>query len=636
MAKTVKFSEFQEVRDVGQFEFIGINKQTKKEARLSDLPINQNELDPLAIPLIHNIEDKIPSTASSTNKLADQNFVNSSIQNIAANRVTYNAAGSPFPSRASLSSAVTVYHSGSAYTPTQHDYCTIISDEGAIAPFTGGQTRHEYDGSKWVFVEGINERPFTAAENAVLSSGVTGQIINDFISFMEGEFGGIGAKDFPVGDVVIEISGPPVLITGISITPAVFTIDSGLSRQLVATIMPANATTKAVNWSVSDPTKASISPQGLVTAITPGTVVITATAADGSGVFGTAQMNIQEIQPGIILVESIALNYNTATINPSDTIQLTAIISPTNAANRTVSWSSRNPEIATVTSNGLITGVSSGSTIITCAANDASGVIAQVNLTVANIQNTEKMIAHWDFGRYADGYQGQIEDLSGFGNSPTLYGLEQWADGMNGIKNGQMMANYANGQIAAPPTTSVMFTLPAALDNPSLLTVETVIHLRARKTNASTMIIPSMTGSNNTLVQRIESGNRFIRTYITSSELRVAGPAAIPAGSVALNTIIDGYPDPDGNTYPLSDKLHHIVITFGNTTTGTDVYINGTRVLNTDGRNDDITGDLLHFFGGANNLRGDINEVKLYNSIIDAAAVTRKYNEMKIKYSTLI
>ena len=124
---------------------------------------------------ITSIEEKIPNQASSTNQLADKAFVNSSIQQMAANRVTYDAQGSPFPTRATLLSSQTYYHDGVAYTPDEHDYALVTADEGAPTPFTGGQTRFEWTGSGWEYAYGINERPLTSEEWAAIESGITAE-----------------------------------------------------------------------------------------------------------------------------------------------------------------------------------------------------------------------------------------------------------------------------------------------------------------------------------------------------------------------------------------------------------------------------------------------------------------------------
>lgn len=62
--------------------------------------------------------------------------------------------------------------------------------------------------------------------------------------------------------------------------------------QMIATIAPADAANKTVTWSVSDATKAEINSTGLLTAKADGSVTVTATAKDGSGVSGTATVTI--------------------------------------------------------------------------------------------------------------------------------------------------------------------------------------------------------------------------------------------------------------------------------------------------------------------------------------------------------
>lgn len=129
-----------------------------------------------------NAEDATGYVDSKLADYATKDFVNSSIQSMAANRVTYDAAGNAFPTRNSLLSATVVYFGGVAYTPSQHDYATIIADEAAPTPYTGGQTRLEFDGTNWVWQEGVNERPFTAAENAAIGSGITSDIVQKIVT----------------------------------------------------------------------------------------------------------------------------------------------------------------------------------------------------------------------------------------------------------------------------------------------------------------------------------------------------------------------------------------------------------------------------------------------------------------------
>jgi uncharacterized protein YjdB len=80
-----------------------------------------------------------------------------------------------------------------------------------------------------------------------------------------------------------EVTPPtPVDVTGVTINTVSTTIYVGSTYQLVATVLPINATDKAVTWSSSDSTIATVSNNGLVTALTTGATTITVTTHDGS------------------------------------------------------------------------------------------------------------------------------------------------------------------------------------------------------------------------------------------------------------------------------------------------------------------------------------------------------------------
>lgn len=105
---------------------------------------------------INTINGKIPSQASSTNQLADKDFVNSSISTATATfRGTYNSV------------AELEAYSGAK---DLNDYAFVISTD------TAGNTlynRYKYDGSNWVFEYALNNSSFTANQWAAINSGAT-------------------------------------------------------------------------------------------------------------------------------------------------------------------------------------------------------------------------------------------------------------------------------------------------------------------------------------------------------------------------------------------------------------------------------------------------------------------------------
>lgn len=83
-----------------------------------------------------------------------------------------------------------------------------------------------------------------------------------------------------------------------------------------------------------------------------------------------------------ILVTSIDLNIQTLSLSIGESKQLTASVSPDNATDKSVTWSSSNTSVATVNSTGLVTANKEGSATITCKANDGSGKQATCDVTV--------------------------------------------------------------------------------------------------------------------------------------------------------------------------------------------------------------------------------------------------------------
>ena len=83
-----------------------------------------------------------------------------------------------------------------------------------------------------------------------------------------------------------------------------------------------------------------------------------------------------------VAVTSITLNQSSATLVEGESLTLTATITPDDADDKTIVWSSSDPSVAAVDNTGKITAVASGYATITATANDGSGVSAQCEVTV--------------------------------------------------------------------------------------------------------------------------------------------------------------------------------------------------------------------------------------------------------------
>ena len=181
----------------------------------------------------------------------------------------------------------------------------------------------------------------------------------------------------------------PTLVTGIAITGGSSITTKGGTLQLTADVTPASADNKAVTWSSSDANIATVDASaGLVTAKANGSVTITATAQDGSGVTGTASITItgqEDMLP--TLVTGITVSGGNSISTKGGTLQLAADVTPANADNKAVTWSSGDTSIATVDTNGFVTAKANGSVTITATAQDGSGVIGMANITITGQEN---------------------------------------------------------------------------------------------------------------------------------------------------------------------------------------------------------------------------------------------------------
>ena len=189
--------------------------------------------------------------------------------------------------------------------------------------------------------------------------------------------------------VTIKVTG---LVEGITVTTKKaadsLTLASGKTLALKATVEPANAFNKAVTWSITDGSAyARISSSGVITANKDltgvKTVTVTATAKDGSGASGSAQVTLRPLVQGLEIKRPGAYENTTQVwdMAVSSTLQLTPVIYPM-AARKDLTWKSSNAKVASIDAAGKITCLKAGTVTITATAKDGSGKKASFKLTV--------------------------------------------------------------------------------------------------------------------------------------------------------------------------------------------------------------------------------------------------------------
>ena len=267
----------------------------------------------------------------------------------------------------------------------------------------------------------------------------------------------------------IPANGVVYKVTEVTLSPSTLTLDVGGTATLTATITPGNATNQNVTWESSDSNGiVTISPdtadskKATITATGAGTTTIKATV-DGK----SAECSVTVKAPTTIPVTGVSLNTNTLDLTEGDTSALTATITPNNATNKNVTWSSDNETVATV-SNGLVTAMKAGTATITVAATDGSGVSATCTVTVnaattittqpQSVSVTEGQSA--TFNVTASGgnlrYQWQINSGNGWsaitGATDASYTIERTTTAMSGNQY-RYIVTGDGGEVASDAAT---------------------------------------------------------------------------------------------------------------------------------------------------------------------------------------
>lgn len=163
----------------------------------------------------------------------------------------------------------------------------------------------------------------------------------------------------------------PVPSEGIVISPSSVSMLLGDKTTLTASVFPENTTDKTVTWGSDNPAVASVTSDGVVTALGLGTATITASNGLSKA---TCRVTVNPV-----VATSISLNVKDETIFVASTTQLVASFSPENVTDKTITWTSSKPEIATVSDQGLVYGVAVGTTTITASIGSVS-TTCQINV----------------------------------------------------------------------------------------------------------------------------------------------------------------------------------------------------------------------------------------------------------------
>ena len=171
-----------------------------------------------------------------------------------------------------------------------------------------------------------------------------------------------------------------IRVSSISLSKSTLELTVGDQASLDVTISPDNATNKKIRWSSSKKSVATVTPDGIVEAVSAGTTFITATSED-NGVNAKCEITVKD---KAISVTGIALNKTSLSLTEGEEFTLEATVTPDNATNKEITWTSDNEAVATVSAEGVVKALRAGTTSITATTVD-QGKSASCVVTVAEI-----------------------------------------------------------------------------------------------------------------------------------------------------------------------------------------------------------------------------------------------------------
>ena len=235
------------------------------------------------------------------------------------------------------------------------------------APSDENDTRH-YQPERYTLLFGVTVQEL---EN---SSNSSGQRVSQYKR-------GCEALIIDLGAVAADVP-----LTGLSLDKHDLSLNVGASAQLTVTPEPLNATDAAVVWSSSNSAAVAVSATGVVTAKSAGTATVTAAARSNSAISVSCTVKVAAAD---IKVTGVTLTPATLTLAVGREKQLSALVRPSDATNKNLTWSSSVPSVATVDGSGLVKALKPGETTVIVTTEDGNFRAAcQVTVTAGSVPLT--------------------------------------------------------------------------------------------------------------------------------------------------------------------------------------------------------------------------------------------------------
>ena len=172
-------------------------------------------------------------------------------------------------------------------------------------------------------------------------------------------------------------------VTGISLDQSELNLTEGDTAWLNATVFPDDATDRTLTWTSSDESVVRVSENGEVTAVAPGNATVTVTSSNGM----TTSCSVT-VTARVIAVTEVVLDNTSLEMTEGDTVSLTATVNPADATDKTLTWTSSDASVASVSANGEVKALKAGTAIITVSSANGKTATCEVNVAKKIIEVT--------------------------------------------------------------------------------------------------------------------------------------------------------------------------------------------------------------------------------------------------------
>ncbi|MDE5871121.1 MAG: Ig-like domain-containing protein [Muribaculaceae bacterium] len=185
----------------------------------------------------------------------------------------------------------------------------------------------------------------------------------------------------------VKVTHNDIEVSDIKLSHIELTLIESETATLTVTITPENASDKSVTWTTSNSAVATVSAEGVVTAVKPGTATITAASSNGK-----TAVCVVTVKPTVTEVADITLSETELNLIEGETATLTATVTPDDATDKSVSWTSFDIDVATVSAEGVVTAVKAGTAIIYAASTNGKTATCMVTVTAKVIEVSDVML----------------------------------------------------------------------------------------------------------------------------------------------------------------------------------------------------------------------------------------------------